>query len=44
MTVYILTLANKPRYLPEAIASVDAQTREHDVEHIVELDLSLIHI
>lgn len=38
MTIYILTLANKPRYLPDAIASADAQTREHDVEHIVELD------
>lgn len=36
--IYILTLTNKPRYLPDAIASVDAQTRDQDVEHIVVLD------
>jgi hypothetical protein len=36
--IYILTLANKPRYLPEAIASIKAQTRSSDLEHIVVLD------
>lgn len=35
--IVILTLANKPQYLPDALASVEAQTRR-DFEHVVELD------
>jgi hypothetical protein len=35
--IVILTLANKPQYLPDAVASVEAQTRR-DFVHTVALD------
>jgi glycosyltransferase involved in cell wall biosynthesis len=35
--IVILTLANKPKYLPEAVASLDAQTRR-DFRHVLRLD------
>ncbi len=38
MTVYILTLSNKPDLLPEACASVAAQTRLADVVHLIQRD------
>ena len=35
--IVIVTLANKPKYLPDAMASVEAQTRR-DFKHIVQMD------
>jgi hypothetical protein len=36
--IYLLTLSNKPDLLVEACASVAAQTRLHDVVHLVQRD------
>lgn len=38
MSILILTLSNKPHLLPDAIRSVQEQTRTRDVRHIVEVD------
>ena len=35
--IVIVTLANKPKYLPDAIASVEAQTRQ-DFRHVIQVD------